>query len=194
MAWTKRRAPTKEEKMTIRKQQEEIQFKAAEKAIAKLFNVEHRFEDLRQLASMAQANIRKQIERGNPIASMFLIQTVYGRIEQAPLLTSLEGARFRSMEEVNQAGEQILDLVASGRLPLAQAKEFITILKNFTSLKLAEEIKRLEQLLETIDANQSGPKEVTQTLPQDMLPSWGGFGGDAKPDPDEEAIRQTLLS
>lgn len=130
-----------------------------------------------RLVAEAQVMLRRGIREGDGALIRWYLDRVYGRVEQGPLRTILSGADFGNMDGVIAAGRQIMDGMATGAVPVAQAMSAVRTLHEYSKLRMLDELERLEGLLKAIeDKAKSGTLAPTeQVLPDAQLPAWGNL-------------------
>lgn len=164
------------------------------------------YRNFTRLAARARQVIDKQLGENDPETARWLLDRLVGKGADAPLIKPIQHRGFSSLEDMVEAAQIVMAMVANQELPLGQAKSFMQLCKGFAEIQgasqIAEVVRRLQDIEDHQRARDGAIDGIKQELPNEMLPRWGrlqsiepteaeteGLGHGM----DDEALRQTLL-
>lgn len=172
--------------------------------LLKAMGFDGRLGSVLQLLPMAQENLGGAVKRGDPTATQWVLNLAHRQTREMPLQRALPGCDLTTIDGVVDTGRRVMEMLAAGEIPLAQADQFMEVCRGYIQLQGVAEVARLQEMLDTLEDERNrgaGPK-VEQTLPNDMLPQWGGLqkvdnpavtGHNAPPETDEALLRASIL-
>ena len=128
--------------------------------------------------ALATDVVERKLKENDLRAAMFVLEASGHRPSGAgPLPQALEGARFGTMGDITQTGAQVMELLASGTIGVAQAAA-IAVLRAYAQLRVTDELVRLEARLQEIEAiepdrHTAGIAVAVPGMPAEFGPTMG---------------------